>query len=303
MTGIVLESERLRVAVEPRLGAGISDFSWRSPAGAWVQLMRPAPPGTTWFNDLACYILAPWSNRIANAELSWRGMHHLLLADWPDGTAIHGLVKDRPWKISQRSPVSALLSCRGGGNPAFPRPFTVEVAYEVAASSLQVSVAMTHATGNSRDGAMPAGIGFHPFWRRSLSVGDDDVVVKLGGLKRYPCEALIPTAPAAIDAITQRFAAGTRIDDLALDDIFTGSSDGAVIEWPRDRVQARYRCSTNLGHTVAFTGQPDSFCLEPVSMVNDGFNLESRGWTDTGVQALMPGESMHVSWTVEVNET
>jgi galactose mutarotase-like enzyme len=43
---------------------------------------------------------------------------------------------------------------------------------------------------------------------------------------------------------------------------------------------------------------PGFFCLEPVSMVNDGFNLESRGWKGTGVRALGVGETMSVWWTV-----
>src|SRR5690348_2818133 len=110
MGRIVIENERLRLWVEPGLGAGISDLSLRGPVRAWWPLMRRAPEGARWFNDLSCYLLAPWSNRIAGARFVFRGREYRVRADWPDGTAIHGLVKDRHWRIVERTPVTAILA-------------------------------------------------------------------------------------------------------------------------------------------------------------------------------------------------
>jgi aldose 1-epimerase len=36
----------------------------------------------------------------------------------------------------------------------------------------------------------------------------------------------------------------------------------------------------------------DFFCVEPVSHVNDGFNLLDRGVAQTGVRILEPGERL-----------
>jgi aldose 1-epimerase len=36
----------------------------------------------------------------------------------------------------------------------------------------------------------------------------------------------------------------------------------------------------------------DFFCVEPVSHVNDGFNLLERGVADTGVRVLAPGQTL-----------
>jgi aldose 1-epimerase len=298
MSRIVLDEGGVRVELEPRLGAGIAELSFRVPGRGLVPLM--APKAVSWFNDLACYMLAPWSNRIAHAEFDWRGTNHRLNADWPDGTAIHGLVKDRPWRIEQRSPVSALLSCTCDDAGAFPWAFRIQTCYVISATSLVTSAVLTHEHGTRTD-PMPAGLGFHPFWQRSPGGGQADVTVRVPGLRQYPHEHMIPTGPAVEDEFTGRLAAGTTLDDLGLDDVFTGSTDGAVIEWPRVGIRVRYRCSPNLGHTVVYTGMPDVFCLEPVSMVNDGFNRESRGFPETGVHALAPGESMRADWSIEID--
>ena len=35
-------------------------------------------------------------------------------------------------------------------------------------------------------------------------------------------------------------------------------------------------------------------------MVNDGFNLLTRGWPETGVHALAPGEHIEATWVLSV---
>ncbi len=299
MSRVVLEQGAMRVEIEPRIGAGIADLSWRVPGRGMTPLMRRAPEGTSWFNDLACYLLAPWSNRIAGGEFVWRGAHHRLEADWPDGTAIHGLVKGREWRLVQVSPVSAVLSCGvGAGDRGFAWAFTAEVGYVVRENGLRVWLEVRNEGGGAD--AMPVGLGFHPYWLRALDGGPDEVIVRASGLLRYPCEGMIPIAAAREDDTTKGLAAGTALDGMTLDDVFAGSSHGAEILWPRSGVRVRYRCSEELGHTVVFTGMSGSFCLEPVTMVNNGFVMESRGCSGTGVKALAKGKSMRVEWTIEV---
>jgi aldose 1-epimerase len=297
MPRIALEHGGMRVEIDPDLGAGIADLSWSAPGRPSIALMRRAPANLTWFNDLGCYLLAPWSNRVAGAEFEWRGSRHQLAADWPDGTPIHGLVKDRAWSVEQRSPTSAVLTCDVPA-AAFAWPFSARVGYMIVENSLRVALEVRNDGG---PGVMPAGMGFHPFWNRSLDGGADEVVVRLPGLRRYPCEGMIPVGLPREDDTTLRLAVGTTLDGLTLDDVFAGSADGADIAWPRSGVHVRYRCSHNLGHTVMFTGEQGSFCLEPVSMVNNGFNLTSKSLGETGVRALAKGESMSVEWTIEVD--
>lgn len=322
MARLVLEHGGIRAEIEPRIGAGLAGLWWHVPGWGLTPVMRNAGEGVTWFNDLACYVLAPWSNRIAHGEFEWKGKRHRITPNWPDGTAIHGLVKDRAWTIRERSPVSAVLECAvAAGEPGgFAWGFLCRVSYEVGENSLRAVLEVR----NESDAAdpMPVGAGFHPFWLRALDGGSDEAVIRLAGLRRYPCEGMIPTGDASEDDVTVALGgasehrplsaavggtrwgsdgseAGLEVGRMTLDDVFAGSAHGAEILWARSGVRARYRCSAELGHTVVFTGMAGSFCLEPVTMVNDGFNLVSRGVSGTGVREIGRAESLRLEWGVE----
>jgi aldose 1-epimerase len=305
---ITLESGLLRAKIDPRLGAGIAELSLKRVGGEPLALMRPAPPEANWFNDLACYVLAPWSNRIRGGLFVWQGRTIQLDPDWPDGTAIHGVVKDKPFRMVERSPVSVTLGCdlRGGTAESWPWAFGCGVRYSLGERSLHARLRVTRAP-TDRPGAMPVGLGFHPFFPRTLADPRDQVVIRYAPSGRYPAQSMIPTGPTRCDETTRSLVAGSPLGSSALDDVFLGSTDGAEIIWPASGVRLRYSCSECFGHGVVYTGRPDSsgavepaFCLEPVSMVNDGFNLHSRGWKNTGVRSLLPGESLEGRWSVEV---
>jgi aldose 1-epimerase len=299
MGRIRIQTDRLRLEIDPAVGAGVTDFSLRH-AGAWQALMRPAP-GRPGFNDVGCYLLAPWSNRIAGARFVWRSREHALRADWPDGTAIHGLVKDRPWRIAERTPLTATLELdsRDQEDLAFPWAFSARVRYEVTSDALSVRLGVCNASSDAEP--MPAGLGFHPFFPRSLRDTHDEARIRYTGRGRYPAAGMIPTGSARPDEVTAQLAAGVPVSQLVLDDVFLGSAEAAAIAWPASGVRLTYACSPSLSHAVIYTGRLDSFCFEPVTMVNDGFNLASQGWSDTGVAALGPGESLVAEWTLHVD--
>jgi aldose 1-epimerase len=294
-----MQTDRLDLTIDAALGAGIVSFRLRKENGPLIPLMRSAPPATRWFNDLACYHLIPWSNRIAAGRFTWRERPYEVKPDWPDGTAIHGLTKDRPWRIVERTPVSAILefSSREDAGLTYPWPFDASVRYELFDEALGIRLAIRNADATR---PMPAGLGFHPFFPRSLDGGDEQVLIRYLSRGRYPADAMIPIGSPRSDEITDHLAAGRPLAALVLDDVFLGCPDGATITWPAAGVRLTYGCSNELGHAVLYTGLPDSFCFEPVTMVNDGFNLASRGQADTGVVELAPGRSLAANWTLRV---
>lgn len=155
---------------------------------------------------------------------------------------------------------------------------------------------------------MPAGLGLHPFWMDSLGHPYGDCVLAFHAIGRYPASGMIPTGPAAPDAVSRRLASLDVLESLDLDDVFTcrprpdpHSADGLMgwghLWWPADDGSLDIRTSPGFGHAVVYSPlQPGQrrgwFCLEPVSMVNDGFNLMERGQEGTGVVVLEPGEKM-----------
>lgn len=286
----------------PELGAGISAFETRCDDGLWRPLMRPSPPAANWFNDLSCYVLAPWSNRIARGTFRFRGSTYTVTPDWPDGTAIHGDLKSLPWTILDRSPVSArfTINLAHARTRRWPWAFEAHVRYELGTNGL-----LTRLTIRNLDNSpFPAGLGFHPFWMRRVG-NSADALITMRTRGRYPARNMLPTGPPVMDEISQRFMRPADLGNLLLDDVFGGFDGSAAIEWPGASVRVAFDCSPNARHAVLYA-PPDSgsdgfFCLEPVTMVNDGFNLANAGHADTGVTVLNPGESLSLDWNVRVS--
>ncbi len=294
----------LRLDVLPELGGGVSRLDLRHPSLGVLSPWRPASGVPTSFTSLASYSLVPWSNRIDHATLHHRGRVHRLRADWRDGTAIHGDAKHRPWRVVDRSPLSVRLAVEVDDpeDRNFPWAYGATVRYELRGSTLSTSLAVV----NRDREPFPTGLGFHPFWRRRLVAGDGacsgEAVVRLPVGSRYPCERIMPAGPAVRDDLVDRLAAGTTLEGLDLDDVFAGFEGRAEVTWPGVGVRARCACSPEFSHAVLYSPRSGDdaghFCLEPVTMVNNGFNLRERGWTGTGVVDVAPGRTFEGVWTV-----
>ena len=337
MTTISLRTARLRLDVRPDIGGGCAGLwvnagavnagdagaDWRR---AWVSMAGAREPG--WFNDLGCYLLAPWSNRVAGAAFPFEGRDVTLRADWPDGTAIHGVVKDRAWRVLDRSPFSARLLFESDEYAGlnWRWRFRAVARYEVAdedvpapggataAQHWRAALACDLEITNTDDRPMPAGGGWHPFFARTLWPGSADVRVRIPGARRYPCTNMLPTGPAARDEVSALLDAGGSLGTTFLDDVFVcDASRPMVLEWAGPPgasggvggdggVRCEIERSPECGHAVVYApveqeaGGPARLgalvCVEPVSMVNDGFRLHARGEPGTGVVVLRPGETL-----------
>jgi len=303
MAIIVLESSSLRVALLPGLGAGVADLSLRRD-GAWWPVLRRAQPEPDHFNQLACYLLAPWSNRIEAGTFEFAGRTVEIAPNWPDGTAIHGEVCSISWRVEQRGPTSAALSVRG--EPArgrWPWAYECRVRYEVQGACFASHLEVT----NLDTTPMPAGLGYHPFFARSILSTADHAHIRMASGGRFPATGMLPTGPAREDEHSHALGAGVPADDLNLDDVFMGSPKGAEVRWPASGVLLRFGSCEGAGFSVVYApkgaaGPPPYFCLEPVTMLNNGFNLMARGWEGTGVRVLAPGESMSLGWSFGVEQ-
>ena len=270
----------LRATIDPAFGGAIADL--RLADGA--PILRPAPPSPAAFTELAMYPLCPWSNRIAGACFSFDGVEHTLRSDWPDGSAIHGVLKDAMLTPLDRSPVSARLVHEHSGDDRWPWAFRVIVRHEVDGAALISDLELT-----ALDGPMPAGLGFHPHF-----LLDDQAWLRCPGLMgRYPATAQIPTGPAQPDEAVEALQQGCFARDLPdLDDCMLGTLDGAIVRtgaW-----EVRLACSASLGHAVVFTGasaaRREFVCLEPVSHATNGLN-QPANWTP-GIARLERGETL-----------
>ncbi|MFI5227353.1 MAG: hypothetical protein ACHQ3P_11840, partial [Candidatus Limnocylindrales bacterium] len=91
---VVLEQGGVRLAVDVEAGGRLASLVI---GGQERLIVTPSPDdrGIRW----GSFLMAPWAGRIAGARLDWGGSSHPLRAN--DGpNAIHGLVFDRPWRIT-----------------------------------------------------------------------------------------------------------------------------------------------------------------------------------------------------------
>jgi aldose 1-epimerase len=271
--------------------------------------MRRAPDAPIGTGQAASFLMAPWTNRVRDARFRFGGLEHPLRSNFPDGTAIHGVVRDAPWRVTDRTPVSARMvyDSRSDESVNFPFAFASVFRVELSPDALTLELSVT----NLDDRPMPAGCGHHPYFPRTLMASGEQLELSAGVRGRYAMEKCLPVGPAADDEICAALRRGGPLGNPGLDDVFAGFDGSAVITWPGSRVRLMMECSEEFEHLVVFTPRLDPtnasspplpwLCVEPCTMLNDGFNIMAGNGLETGVRVLEPGETLdtRVRWRVE----
>lgn len=128
---------------------------------------RPVVVGLSAFDGA---VLAPWPNRIADGRYDFNGRRHQLpITEVSRSTALHGLVAETHWAVTERDDASVTLSTEITDSPGYPFTLSLEVTYSlmthddegvvVDRSELRVQ---TLARNIGQDPA-PFGFGFHPW--------------------------------------------------------------------------------------------------------------------------------------------
>jgi aldose 1-epimerase len=250
-------------------------------------LLRPA--GETFLERgdprlAACFPLVPFSNRIADARFSFRGQVYDLARNFPpEPHAIHGYGWQKPWEVGDASPSGAELTFRHAVSGT-PFDYRARQIFALGENGLEVALEVT----NAGDGPMPAGIGLHPYLPRT------DGVTLRARLDHVwlPDERKIPQQRVPLPAAWD-FARGLPLAQLDLDHCFGGWDGRAELHWPETDLTLVIETTPSLRHLVIYVPPGrDFFCIEPVSHVNDGFNLLERGVEGTGVRVLAPEQTL-----------
>lgn len=288
---VVLESETLRLAILPEAGASVVELSLRQ-ADVWLPVLRPTPPTALESrnsSEMASFLLVPYSNRLRDARFVFEGREYRLHPNTADGHAIHGDVRKRPWRVvgTEQSSATFAFDSRDFADINFPFPFAVDLRYALDGARLTTEVEL-HNTG---EGSMPAGVGFHPYFRRTLLDAAERVEIEARVSGAYP-ELVPTTGPRALEP-REDFSRSRAIDDTDLDTCFAGWDGHARIHWPNSGIRAEIEACDPLRHLILYTpaGKP-FFAVEPVSNANNGFNLLARGVPGSGAAVLAPGDTL-----------
>lgn len=155
--GIRLASDALEVVVLPELGARLHRLRafghdvLRTPGEVETHRRDPFMWGG--------YVMAPWCNRIEASAVDVAGRRAELVSNFPDGTAIHGQVFLRSWRVAEVTPSAATFTIRGGGDGW---PWRYEVRQHIAIEGDTLRIAL-HLANLDTD-PMPGGVGHHPWF-------------------------------------------------------------------------------------------------------------------------------------------
>ncbi|MDT0320457.1 aldose epimerase family protein [Streptomyces millisiae] len=221
------------------------------------------------------FVMAPWCGRTREGRFSnGTTTHQLPVNAGPH--AIHGTVRNRPWRLVSADDRSAALVCDlGGGSDAWPYRGRVSQLVELAEDGSGLTLTLGVETlGDS----FPAQAGWHPWFLRTLSPEGKDVTIDFTaewqeerGDDHLPTGHRVPPGPGPWD------------------DCF-GMPDGVrvALVWP-DELELTVASRTPW--VVVYDEQPEAVCVEPQSGPPNGLNTHPRLVTE-----LEPLE-ISTSWT------
>lgn len=317
----IIRAGRLSATIAPEAGASLVAFEMQR-GDTSLPLMRPTPPDAVTRREsgqMASFVMLPWSNRITNARFTFEGRDYTLRANTPQGFAIHGDGRQRPWRvIAQRDDaITCALDSRDFPDYNFPFPLRAELRYSLSETTLSTTLTLI----NVGERAMPAGFGFHPYFNRGFGASDADearlqirvsgVYPPLPGMASRPVSApgatddrlAAPGGPMAPLLPEQDFSALQTIGARDIDHCFGGWDGRAIIAYPSAGLRLRFECDPVFGHVVIYTppGKP-FFAVEPVTIANNGFNLHAAGLGGTGMQVLSPGAALSGRFCLHVEQ-
>jgi aldose 1-epimerase len=287
---VTLANAWLRLDVAPQLGGGITRFDWRS-EGVLEPVFRRCEQVNARMdpNQLACYPLLPYSNRIGAGRFQFGGRD----IDVPRNRAgeplpIHGDGWLAPWSVerAEREQVRLVLDRSAG------EPYSYRAALTYALDGTTLSMAL-EVENTGRD-ALPFGLGMHPFLARDASteLSAPASGLWLAGQDWLPVRH-VPAPPA------WQFGVAYPLPDQLVNHAFSGWSGRAAVVWERRRLSLSICANTDYYVLYTPPGE-DFFCFEPVDHPINAVNLAGGGAAH-GMTVLACGERLvrRFAFTVE----
>lgn len=219
------------------------------------------------------YPLLPWCNRIPGGRFCFEGEEHQVAVNWSDGTAIHGLTADVPWRVVAQTETALVVEVE-----AEEGPYDVvgRQRFDLTPTHLDLRLEIVN-----EGGRVPVGLGIHPWFVAGL--------VQLPAGMTWPGDTPLPTGPPRpVDGGEDLRAPAMP---PPMDRCYTGLTGTSARVGP-----LTLSWSGPVTQIVVYSEHEGFVCVEPVTMANDGFGLLHRGVAGTGVFALDPGGTAAVDY-------
>lgn len=297
MSMVTLENAQLRLVVDPQQGVNVLAFFVRRPPG-WLAVMPDVAGGQS---DLkaSSFVLIPYSNRIEGGRFTFQGQTYQLANG--ERHASHGDVRGRAWQVDSvtATAIHCSIDSRTYADANWPWPFTATLAYTLRENTLFARLTVT----NQGTSAMPAGLGWHPYYNRTLAHDGEPILLHFEVQSVYPDanDNRIPSGPPQPLAPNQDFAVERALTpENFIDACFYGYAGNGSITWPASDIKLVYTCSPNCTHLILFNPAKPYFAAEPVTNANNGVNLYTQGDPTSGIRVLAPGETLEATFAIDV---
>lgn len=249
--------------LQPGDGGGLTVLRF-----AGQDILAPAPPGARLGGPFGAFWMIPWANRLDGGRL---GAHRLPVNRTQDGTAIHGLSRDRPWAVT--GPGTIAQEAEAG-----PYRYAARLSHAASPAGFVIDLAVT----NTGPEAMPFGAGWHPWFVRPAGT-------RLAFRATHRCThdaRCLPVSAAADGGID-----GAEDAFLGLDTHFAGWDGLARIGWPG--LAMTMTASGALGTNLQVYAPPGTavLCVEPSSHLPDAPNRPDLAPLGP-MRVLAPGENL-----------
>ena len=237
-------------------------------------------------------ILFPFPNRIRDGRFTFQGRTFEI------NPPRHGFVRDKAWRVDGQGAdanTGAWLTASFDTETyaeqilaQFPFPFRLEVTYRLEAGVLT----METVAQNTGAADMPTGFGIHPYFRKPAR---GTLIVPAA--QRWELADSLPTGRLLKVDGAYDLRAATDVNELQLDDIFTGvtaDADGYTRCVLTDEDAGRETVvefdARQFPHVVVYTppAPRQAICVEPNTCPTDAFNLQARG-VESNLLVLPPG--------------
>ena len=244
-------------------------------------------------------MLAPWPNRIREARYEFDGKVHQPVKNFKPqgGHAIHGTVCFETFRLASRRPAdpSFELTLDSKGWAGYPFPVRVSFRYQLADGGL----ALTFSLENRGKTRIPAGLGWHPYFRLCDSV--KPCLLELpAGKKLSMTERAVPDGrKAPLGRFSKPEAIGEEFLDACMELTTKSKIQTTRLIDPGQDLALEVWQETGpgkFGYVQVFT-HPLRHCLaiEPMTCAPDAFN------NGMGLAVLEPGETMSAACGVRLS--